>query len=431
MYSNHTVIHGPGSSPKEREPHQYRWPEAGLTVIPDWVYTSQDIYDRELQNIFHGPTWNYVALEAEIPNGGDYVRSYVGSTPVVVARDKDGSVHVFENRCAHRGVEFCRQARGNTAEFVCPYHQWSYDMKGNLQGVPFRRGVKKEEESGMPADFKPEEHGLRKLRVQSLHGVVFATYAQDMESVEEYLGPGPLHDFEVVFKDRKVKVLGYYRNELPGNWKLYHENLKDPYHATLLHAFLVTFGLLVAGSKSAMTADPSGRHGTMCSAKPDDVSKVVDAETAKQMRSFRTDLKLSDPRFLEFKKEFDSPWSVTMQTIWPNLIVQRELNTLGVRQIVPNGPHSMIMMWTMFGYESDDEEMTRHRLRQGNLMGPAGYLGLEDNEAIKFLQEGVRRSTDDMGILKLGGTGEGSTKSVASESAIRAMYGHYREAMGL
>ena len=86
-----------------------------------------------------------------------------------------------------------------------------------------------------------------------------------------------------------------------------------------------------------------------------------------------------------------------MQTIWPNLIVQRELNTLGVRHIVPNGPHSMIMLWTMFGYEGDDEEMTRHRLRQGNLMGPSGFLGLEDNEAMKFVQEGVRRSPHRQG----------------------------------
>ena len=55
----------------------------------------------------------------------------------------------------------------------------------------------------------------------------------------------------MVFDGRKLRILGYYRNELPGNWKLYHENLKDPYHATLLHSFLVTFGLMVAGNKSA------------------------------------------------------------------------------------------------------------------------------------------------------------------------------------
>ena len=99
---------------------------------------------------------------------------------------------------------------------------------------------------------------------------------------------------------------------------------------------------------------------------------------------------LAEPRFMDFVEEFDSPWSVTMATIWPNLIIQREMNTLGMRQIVPTGPHEFIMKWTMFGFEGDDDEMTRHRLRQGNLMGPAGFLGLEDNEAIKFVQDGMQ-----------------------------------------
>ncbi len=430
MFSTDTVIHPLGSTSKEREPASFTWPPEGLAAVPDWIYTSQHIYDREMARIFHGRTWNFVALEAEIPKTGDFKRSYVGPTPVVVARDEAGDVRVFENRCAHRGVEFCRHSRGNTTEFVCPYHQWTYDLHGDLQGIPFKRGIKGEADSGMPRDFRNDQHNLRKLKVQRLYGVVFASFADDMEPVEQYLGEEILQDFAVVFKDRKLKILGYYRNELPGNWKLYQENLKDPYHATLLHSFLVTFGLLVAGSKTSMIADPSGRHGTMASRKPDDVTKIVDGSTAKEMRAYRTDLQLADPRFLEFIPEFDSPWTVTMQTIWPNLIVQRELNTLGVRQIVPNGPHSQIMIWTMFGYETDTEAMTRHRLRQGNLMGPSGFLGLEDNEAIKFLQEGVRRSPSDQGVLKLGGKTEG-TGGIISESAIRAMYRHYREVMGL
>ena len=63
---------------------QYVWPQDDLTIIPDWVYTDQNIYEREVERIFHGRTWNYVALEAEIPNPGDYIRSNVGPTPVVV-----------------------------------------------------------------------------------------------------------------------------------------------------------------------------------------------------------------------------------------------------------------------------------------------------------------------------------------------------------
>jgi anthranilate 1,2-dioxygenase large subunit len=64
-------------------------------------------------------------------------------------------------------------------------------------------------------------------------------------------------------------------------------------------------------------------------------------------------------------------------------------------------------------------------------MGPSGFLGLEDNEAIKFVQEGVRRSAPGRGVLKLGGDREGTTASLIDESAIRAMYRHYRQAMGL
>jgi anthranilate 1,2-dioxygenase large subunit len=196
MFSVNTVIHQPGHFAKEQldDSVDYKWPEGGLQNIPDWVYTSPAIYQREIERIFHGPTWNFVALEAEIPNPGDFKRSFVGPTPVVVARDIDGSVHVFENRCAHRGAEFCRSQRGNTKEFVCPYHQWSYDLKGNLQGVPFKRGIKGEG-GGMPKDFRNEEHGLLKLNVTTLHGVVFASFSRELEPIEEYLGPEILKDF--------------------------------------------------------------------------------------------------------------------------------------------------------------------------------------------------------------------------------------------
>jgi apoptosis-inducing factor 3 len=406
----------------------YVWPDDDLSIIPDWVYTDQSIYEREIERIFHGRTWNYVALEAEVEKPGDFIRSHVGPTPVVVARAEDGSINVFENRCSHRASEFCRELSGSAKEFVCPYHQWTYDLKGNLIGIPFRRGVGGK--GGMPADFKAEDNGARKLNVTTHRGVVFASYADGMESLADYLGPEVLREFEATFDGRKPKVLGHYRHSLLGNWKLYHENLKDPYHATLLHTFLVTFGLMVVGNRSLMLADKSGRHGVMASAKSD--AKAIAGDAKKEMRAFKEGMTLRESRFMNFVEEFDSPWSVTMSTIWPNLIVQREMNTLGVRQIVPDGPDQFIMKWTMFGFEGDDEEMTRHRLRQGNLMGPAGYLGLEDNEAIKFVQDGMRRVPDGQHLVKLDpDKAAGTSDTLISESAIRAMYKHWREAMGL
>ncbi|TMJ99226.1 MAG: Rieske 2Fe-2S domain-containing protein [Alphaproteobacteria bacterium] len=422
------TISATNSDPELALMKRYVWPTEGLTRIPDWVYTDQTIYEREVEKIFHGRTWNYVALECEVPNPGDFIRSNVGPTPVVVVRAADCSINVFENRCSHRAAEFCRELSGNTKEFVCPYHQWSYDLHGNLAGIPFRRGVNGK--GGMPADFNAAQHGLRRLNVTSHRGVVFASYVQDMEPLQDYLGPEVLKEFEATFDGRKPRLLGYYRHTLPGNWKLYHENLKDPYHATLLHTFLVTFGLLVAGNRSLMLADATGRHGVMASAKSE--RKSISSDAKKDMRAYRDGMTLAEPRFMDFIEEFDSPWSVTMATIWPNLIIQREMNTLGVRQIVPTGPHEFIMKWTMFGFEGDDDEMTRHRLRQGNLMGPAGFLGLEDNEAIKFVQDGMRHVPGRQHLVKLDpAVAAGTSDSLISEASIRAMYRHWRAEMGL
>ena len=233
------------------------WPEEGLSRIPYWVYTDPDIYRAEQQRIFCGPSWAYVALEAEIPAPGDFVRSFVGEKPVVVVRDETGGVNVLLNRCAHRGVEFCQTAFGNAKEFMCPYHQWTYDLRGTLHAVPFRRGVRRQ--GGMPADFRLAEHGLVRLRAARRHGVVFASFAQDLPPLEAYLGPAMLRYFDRVFDGRPLTVLGYMRQRIGANWKLMFENIKDPYHASLLHVFLVTFGLFRADQPS-VGADGRERH---------------------------------------------------------------------------------------------------------------------------------------------------------------------------
>src|SRR5579859_1573491 len=92
----------------DRPEPDYVWPDGGCSRIPFWVYTDEAIYRREQERIFRGPNWAYVALECEIPNPGDFKRSFVGDLPIVVVRDTDGSVNAFANSCAHRGVAFCQ-----------------------------------------------------------------------------------------------------------------------------------------------------------------------------------------------------------------------------------------------------------------------------------------------------------------------------------
>ena len=77
--------------------HGRTWPVEGAARVPSWVYSDQDVYNREQERIFSGPNWSYVALEAEIPNPYDFVRANIGDKPVVVTRDGNGSVNVFAN----------------------------------------------------------------------------------------------------------------------------------------------------------------------------------------------------------------------------------------------------------------------------------------------------------------------------------------------
>jgi salicylate 5-hydroxylase large subunit len=402
-----------------------RWPETGPARIPYWVYTDAEIYEREQERIFRGPSWSYVALAAEIPNAGDFVRTSVGETPVVVVRDKQDGINVVVNRCAHRGAMFCRDTHGNATTFECPYHQWTYALDGRLLGVPLRKGI--DGLGGMPDDFDPSCHRLESLRVAQRNGVVFATFSEDAEPFEDYLGDTMVEHFDRVFDGRELRVLGYLRQRLPCNWKLMFENIKDPYHATLLHVFLVTFGLFRADNPSSTKMDPTGRHSVLVSSR----SEGSDNATTRALKSFKEGFELADPNLLTPVREFPGSATVVMQTLWPNLIVQQQSNTLAMRQMVPRGVDAHDLHWTFFGYVDDTAEMTSIRLRQANLMGPAGFVSIDDGEVMRLSQDGVSVDPRRAGVAEMGGRGTEDQDHMVTEVAIRAFYEHYRRVMDL
>jgi salicylate 5-hydroxylase large subunit len=412
------------NAPTEAPPERV-WPAAGVSRVPFWVYSDEQIYQRELKRLFYGPHWCYVALEAEIPNAGDFKRTVVGEKPVVVVRTEDGGVSVVENRCSHRGVKFCQHDFGTAKEFTCPYHQWAYTLKGDLMGVPFRRGVKKQ--GGMPADFNLEEHGLRKLMVARRHGVVFASFAEAAPSFEDYLGPLMLGYFDRVFDGRRLKILGYSRQRIPGNWKLMQENIKDPYHASLLHVFFVTFGLFRADQKAAIEMDETGRHCVMSSRKGEKERN----EANEGNKQFREGLSLQDDRIMDVVHEWKTEQTVAMQTLFPSLVVQQQINSMSTRHIHPKGPRCFDYVWTHFGYADESEEMTRRRLRQANLFGPAGFVSADDGEVVEMNEDGLAAFPEADCVVEMGGRGTENTPHMVTETAIRGMYKYYREVMGL
>ena len=130
-------------------------------------------------------------------------------------------------------------------------------------------------------------------------------------------------------------------------------------------------------------------------------------------------------------REFPGEATVVMQTLWPNLIVQQQSNTLAMRQLVPRSVDEFELHWTYFGYESDDEAMTLRRLRQANLMGPAGLVSIDDSEVMRLAQQGARAGQGRDALLEMGGHDLDDAEHMVTEVAIRAFYRHYRTVMGL
>jgi anthranilate 1,2-dioxygenase large subunit len=110
------------------------WPHEDTMRVPYQVYVDPDLYEREQQRLFQGPTWNFLALEAEIPNAGDYKATFVGDAPIVVARKSDGAISAVVNRCAHKGAILCFKLRGNIKEFTASITTGSMTSTASCRG---------------------------------------------------------------------------------------------------------------------------------------------------------------------------------------------------------------------------------------------------------------------------------------------------------
>ncbi len=290
------------------------FPNADGSRVPYAVYSSAEIYAREQERIFRGPNWSFLGLEAEIPEPGDYKSTFVGDTPVVMTRAEDGTLAAWVNSCAHRGAIVCRLPRGNALSHSCVYHQWSYGTKGNLQGVPFRRGQK--DATGMPKDFDPKQHNLRQLRVESYRGLVFATFSDTVGSLAEYIGPEMRPWVDRIFH-KPVVYLGCTRQYADSNWKLYFENVKDPYHASLLHLFHTTFNIFRVGMRAKCMPDAKdGLHSVILAFRTE-AGSSSDAYKTQQIRSYDEGFRLEDDSILALVPEYEEVTTNHIQTDLP------------------------------------------------------------------------------------------------------------------
>ncbi len=351
------------------------WPSNGISEVPFRVYTDAAQYQREQERLFKGPTWNYLCLAVELAKPGDYVATTIGETAVIVVRDAAGAINAFVNRCAHRGNLLCIERVGTTKEFSCIYHGWTYDLAGQLTGVAFEHGVKRQ--GGMPPEFRKEEHRLQRLRVAELGGLVFGTFSDAAPDLETYLGPDVTRGLLRVM-NRTPVLLGRSTQVMPNNWKLYFENVKDTYHASILHLFLTTFRINRLSMPGGIYINrDGGNHYSY--AKLDYAAEDADYKAA----ALRADseFQLQDRSVVESVDEYGDGVSVQILTIFPGMVLQQVRNTIAVRVIRPRGVDKM--------RAGMDPPRLRHRRRGDD--GTAAAPGQSDRRGGIYLDGGRLR----------------------------------------
>ncbi|MGE0825287.1 MAG: Rieske 2Fe-2S domain-containing protein [Candidatus Binatia bacterium] len=198
------------------------------------LYTDARIFEEELEKIFYRG-WVFVGHESEVPKSGDFVTRLIGRQPVIMVRDKDGSIAVLLNRCAHRGSTVCTAEQGNAKVFACPYHGWIYDLGGHLLSTSHP--------GGFDQSFDKSQFGLsRAARIDSYRGFVFACLTPTEVSLAAHLGLATqLIDRACdLSPEGEIELTaGWIRHCYSANWKMLPENDTDGYHLTFTHASFI------------------------------------------------------------------------------------------------------------------------------------------------------------------------------------------------
>jgi phenylpropionate dioxygenase-like ring-hydroxylating dioxygenase large terminal subunit len=192
---------------------------------PASAYTGAERFAREQRALFRGLP-NLLGLSCEVARAGDFLTANLGTVPIALVRQADGTLRGFVNACRHRGAPLLEGRGQLTRGIACPYHGWTYELDGRLRQRPAA-------EAGF-ADVAKEGLSLHAVQVAEQHGLVFARAGGEgalsvddaLAGAQEELAAYGLRDY-VHIETRT--------NEQPFNWKLVVDTFTEAYHIPWLH----------------------------------------------------------------------------------------------------------------------------------------------------------------------------------------------------
>ncbi|MCB0962453.1 MAG: Rieske 2Fe-2S domain-containing protein [Acidimicrobiales bacterium] len=401
------------------------------------VFYNPAIYEAERTRIYQR-CWLYVAHESQIPESGDFVASYMGEEPVIVTRQRDGSIGVLVNSCSHRGTRVCRSHEGNARTFTCSYHGWQFDNDGRLLGVPYT--------GSYGGELDKSAWGLhRAAKVDHCFGLIFATFDPEAVPLSDYLGEDLFGYLETVFgrDDGGVRMLGgVHRWRLDCNWKVPVENHApdmihiDPSHRAAFAALGTDEFWLDQGFQATT------EQGHLFAARYLDEDQGMDD----RLPGFGMGAFPSAGPFLRSKQPAADDrlgpvrcrLSPIAATVFPNLSMVPTNFTIRVSH--PRGPgETEIWSWCFVPSDASDEVASEMLATYENMLGPGGILEAEDGENWIAMTSGSRACRTDGRPYNVGmGIGQefthsdlpGSLAPLWSEHNQRGLYRTWRRWMG-
>lgn len=365
----------------------------GPTSIPRSYYRNESVYEKELQQLF-GRSWIFVGHESEIPKPGDYVTRLMGGDPVIVSRTQDDGLRVMLNSCTHRGTQVCKVAYGNSTTFRCGYHGWAFGNDGALKGVPGRRAL-------YGSGFDLSRLGLRRARVETLHGFIFATWSEDGGSLEEYLGEfkwylDALFDF---FPGGLEVHGGVHRVEVRGNWKIHAENFcGDGYHLQVAHRTMFDLGVMgdQAGAVEGFVVNEPHGHALRAQYLADDGAEGTVFGYEQEL--LEGAVANADPQMRKFRERS----TVIHGLVFPNLLlITTAPQYFGedasgptaftqLRVVTPiDQHHHQVAYWSLVPKDASEEWKAKSYLYVTRQHGASSFFEADDLENFRRIDAGL------------------------------------------
>ena len=207
--------------------------------LPNAHYIDPAVFAEERDALLFGQ-WAGLAVAADVPEAGDAKPITFMGMPLLLLRDRNDQVRVFQNTCRHRGMILVEEPRKIEGAIRCPYHSWCYSTEGKLVSTPHVGGPGQ----NTHPDVDRSTLGLTEIRSHIWRDVVWVNV--DGQAPEFEVAMNPVMERWAEFErplyhggaDSKFVL------SVKSNWKLAVENYCESYHLPWVHPSLNSYSRL-------------------------------------------------------------------------------------------------------------------------------------------------------------------------------------------